>query len=198
MKKLFLAMFVFVFVQSDFAFAQEKSADAPIDISHRAIVYFYPDSDAPNDAELAKYLVNYARVEEKPKVATKPVVALTILDDFEDSFPVPPLDYLTYSGRGLGKEQAENIQKSKQLLLMDVAYPESMMLSGYKPVVEFLFDVASTHNGLIWDSETRELFSPEAWKEPGQANTQMSLIILRSTLIITKAMAVSERLRWAC
>jgi len=58
-------MFVFVFVQSDFAFAQEKIADAPIDINQRAIVYFYPDSDAPNDAELAKYLVNYARVEEK-------------------------------------------------------------------------------------------------------------------------------------
>lgn len=165
MRKLFIGIIVYLSFGVYGVAAQEKPADDAIDIRFRSIVYFYPDTKSPTQAQLDKYLTDYARVDDMSEVATKPVVSMSILDDFQESYPAPPLDYLTYSGRGLSKAQGEAIQNAKQILLVDAAYPRTMFLTGYKPVVEFLYEISTAHKGLIWDSETRELYEPGTWKE---------------------------------
>ncbi len=165
MKKLLCTLFIFVFLGGGYASAKEINIQGATEIRHRAIIYFYPQTIVPTETEIAKYFLDFEPVDEIPETVTKPVISFSILDDFEKSYPVPPIDYLAYFGRGLSKAQAKSIQASKQILLIDVAYPQNKFLTSYKPAVNFLHEIAITHKGLIWDSETRELFEPTAWKE---------------------------------
>jgi len=165
MKKLFFALLSFGFLIASNVSAKDASSGGAADIRYRAIIYFYPQTVTPTEAELTKYLPDFERVDALPETITKPVVTLSILDDFKEFYPVPDDDYLAYFGRGISKTQAMSIQTTKQILLIDIGYPQTNSLSDYKSVVNFLFDVANTHKGLIWDAETRELFEPSTWAE---------------------------------
>lgn len=148
---------------SSFAQAQESLEDSPI--TYRSIIYFFPDAKIPTETDLSKYLTEFERIESPPELITKPYARFGLTDDFQEDLPVPGLDYLAYSGRGLSKSQADDIQGVKQILILDVIYPAAMFLDGYEPVMDALHNIATSHRGLIWDSETRELFSPDAWAE---------------------------------
>lgn len=135
------------------------------DIRYRTIVYFYPDAQKIDVSSLKRAFNGFALVESLPKNATKPVFSYSVINDVAKNYPVPDLDYLAYFGRGLDKQQADKIQQSNLAVIIDVAYPQQNMLNGLKSSSVSVFEFASNTHGLIWDSETRELFTPAAWKE---------------------------------
>lgn len=155
-----LIFFVWLGVQSG-SFATETVPD----IRYRNIVYFYPDKVALERSVLAKAFPYFELVDELPATASKPVLSYNLIRNFEDSYPVPDLNYLGYFGRGLDKQQATLIQGSKLALIIDVAYPAAMSYAGLSATSTSLYQFAKSNEGLIWDSETRELFTPSAWKQ---------------------------------
>ncbi len=81
----------------------------------------------------------------------------------EDYAP-PSLQYLRYFGRGLSPEQAEALQKAPRVLALGFAHPAAQSTAGLRNAEEFVFELAQQENAIIWDVETREAFTPEAWQ----------------------------------
>jgi uncharacterized protein YegJ (DUF2314 family) len=140
-------------------------AQAEPDIRYRSIVYLYPSGADVQPAELSKYAGLFEEVDLLPDNAEKPFVSIAIEREIADSLPVPDLQYLSYFGRGLSKEQAVSIQNSRLGIVMDFSYPRAMAFEGLKASATALYEIATTYNGVIWDSETRELFGPASWSE---------------------------------
>ncbi len=159
-KKISILLVLLFFVSGLHAANAEVS-----DIRYRSIVYFYPDVGKISKDDLSKYLDGFTRVDALPDVVSKAYVAFSLINDFKNSYPVPDNQYLSYFGRGIDKGQADSIQKSKLALIVDIAYPKQMSVKGMKPASTFLYKIATSYGGLIWDSETRELFEPNKWKE---------------------------------
>jgi len=141
------------------------ASDLPPDIRYRSIVYFYPGKAEVDISVAQKKFKDFKFVDKFPESAKRPLVSISRVVDVEKRIPVPDLNYLSYFGVGLERQQAVDIQKSEQALVIDVAYPESMNLKGLKSTVTSLFQYAQGEGALLWDSETRELFTAEAWKD---------------------------------
>ncbi len=142
-----------------------QASDVVPDIRYRTIVYFYPDTEAIDDSLFRKEFKNFDVVDELPKSSLKPLVSHTIVREVNKLYPVPDLSYLSYFGRGLNKQQATRIQESNLAIVIDIAYPLNMSYRGLNAATKSIFRYSESTGGLIWDSETRELFTPEAWKE---------------------------------
>lgn len=158
--KKFVVLLVLVLPTIEVSFA----SDVAPDIRYRSIIYFYPGTQEIDTSAVEKEFKTFELVDRLPKSSVKPMVSLSVINDVEGAYPVPDLSYLSYFGRGLDKQQASQIQKSNLAIVIDVAYPMSMTLDGLKDVAISVFNFASSAGGLIWDSETRELFTPEAWR----------------------------------
>lgn len=118
-----------------------------------------------NSTETNQYLSGFTRVEEIPEKLEAPIFRIEVSTDLQESFPPPDLDSLSYFGRGLSKQQADEIQESKLAVVIDFGYPNSYMVEGLKKANFFVYELANKLNGYLWDSETRELFTPESWKK---------------------------------
>jgi uncharacterized protein YegJ (DUF2314 family) len=163
---IFLISALLAVLSATHAFTKDVNNDGKTNIiTYKSIIYFFPESTPPSQNDLSKEMQDFTRLEIAPKSINKPYVYMEVMDNFADSYPAPDLDYLRYAGRGLSGEQANNIQMAKHILILDVAYPQSNSLQNYKTVNKFLYKIAIKHGGLIWDSETRELFAPSAWKK---------------------------------
>lgn len=81
----------------------------------------------------------------------------------EDYAP-PSLRQLRYFGRGLSLEQAEALQKAPRVLALGFAHPAGQSTACLRNAEEFVFELAQQENAIIWDVETREAFTPEAWQ----------------------------------
>ena len=133
-------------------------------IKYRSIIYFFPDTQV-SKVEISQQLSFFTQTNNLPKNTTKPVVTLSLTNDFKADFPVPKRSYLSYFGRGIAAESAQSIQDSKRALIVDIAFPREQILTANKAMALFLHKIANTYSGLIWDSETRELFSANKWHE---------------------------------
>ena len=66
-------------------------------------------------------------------------------------------------GRLLSLEQARALQDSKQALIMDFGYPQGDVWGGLRAAYGIAEAVARDTGGLLWDEQTREVFSPDEW-----------------------------------
>jgi uncharacterized protein YegJ (DUF2314 family) len=81
-----------------------------------------------------------------------------------DDYAPPSPQSLRYFGRGLSLEQAEALQQAPRVLVLGFAHPASQSAAGLRNAEEFVFELAKQENAIIWDVETREAFTPEAWQ----------------------------------
>lgn len=83
-----------------------------------------------------------------------------------------PLDTgsLKYFGRGLSKEQADSYQKSREVLILNFAYPKKYAWKGLRAANQLLENLAKETNGLLWDEMTREIFTVAAWHDTRMQN----------------------------
>jgi uncharacterized protein YegJ (DUF2314 family) len=91
-------------------------------------------------------------------------VDLAVLNMKEEGFGPPSVENLKYSGRGVTSAQAETLQTSTHAAALTFTYKHGDALTALNHANVVAHDLASRTNGLIWDVETRELFTPEAWK----------------------------------
>ncbi|GGC84295.1 DUF2314 domain-containing protein [Halopseudomonas salina] len=175
-------VFVCVLNFSGLVLALEPASEP--DIRFRSILYFYPEVKAPADGVVAAFFDRFEIVGELPAASTKPVVTYRLIEDLQDTYPVPDLDYLAYFGRGLDREQAVRIQNARVGLVVDIAYPMPMSVDGMKAANLTLLEIAEATGGVIWDSETRELFTPDSWQANRVAPWDGDLPILEKHTVI--------------
>lgn len=160
MKRILLLGWVFL-ATTDIAFASSVGSD----IRYRSIIYYYPEIIDIDISLLNEEFKKFDIVDELPKSSLKPVMSHSVIKEVKESYPVPDSSYLSYFGRGLDKKQVTRIENSKLAIVIDIAYPSAMSYIGLREATISLFRFAESSGGVIWDSETRELFSPLAWKE---------------------------------
>jgi uncharacterized protein YegJ (DUF2314 family) len=76
---------------------------------------------------------------------------------------VPSLETLQYYSSGVSAEQAQALQNSKTAIVLGFSYSSATALEANHHACSLAADLAKETDGLIWDEETRELFSHEAW-----------------------------------
>lgn len=80
-------------------------------------------------------------------------------------YPPPDARSLGYFGRGLSKAQVEALQTSRQALQLNFTHPSAQAMDGLRAASNVAEQVARSTGGLLWDEETREMFTPDKWRE---------------------------------
>ncbi len=90
-------------------------------------------------------------------------IAARVINEVQASYAPPNLEFLQRFGRGLSREQAVALQNSQTAVLLDFGYPKEHVWDGMRAALSLASRIARETGGLLWDEETREVFTPDAW-----------------------------------
>lgn len=132
-------------------------------------VYYLPVPDKDPLPILRQWLAEeHKDVRIVDHIPAKPdgmVVRAYILETVGDEYRPPDMDWLHYFGRGVSREQAEALQKSEQALILDFAHPADDAWPALRMATALAEHMSRETGGLLWDDETRLVFSPDEWRE---------------------------------
>lgn len=101
-------------------------------------------------------------IPDKPAEMT---VVARIQKNVGKEYAPPSVKSLAYSGHGLNNDQVAQLQKSTQALILDFAQPKSDVWVALRAANQLVEKLARETDGFVWDEETREVFTPDAWEE---------------------------------
>lgn len=136
---------------------------------HFEFAIYYPEPPAREPMMVLKERMLTG--EDAPKLAKsmpdKPpafaVLAATLNTTARKDYRPPDVQMVLRFGRGLTRDQAEALQRTERALILDFAHPASMSTSALRAALQLAEQVARDTNGLLWDEETREIFTPDEW-----------------------------------
>jgi uncharacterized protein YegJ (DUF2314 family) len=138
-------------------------------IAYQFAIYYTPKPTKEPRGELESLLKQKFPIFRHAQSIGGHETAPSVADRFESNpksaYPPPDLQALQYFGRGVTRTQAEAVQKTQGVLLLDFGYANEHVWDGMRSALQLTDSVARATGGLIWDDETRELFSPDAWKQ---------------------------------
>jgi uncharacterized protein YegJ (DUF2314 family) len=114
---------------------------------------------------LAKKYNSLKLVDEIPQEPKEMLIRFHIQNNVQAEYAPPDARLLRLFGHGISKEQELSLQKSKKALILDFAHPKQSVWMGLRTASSLVEEVARETGGLVWDEETREMFSPDAWRE---------------------------------
>ena len=126
--------------------------------------------DLVNDNKIFKFVevAEESKEPKKPKKPKKPkeskdliLIGADFLTDAKQSYAPPSLQMIHYFGRGLTKEQAQEIQGIENVLVINVSYQNDKVFNKIQEIQELLNSAASQFGAYIWDEDTREIFTRE-------------------------------------
>ncbi|MGB9472911.1 MAG: hypothetical protein WBQ59_26440 [Candidatus Acidiferrum sp.] len=132
-------------------------------------IYLLPNS--PKDPlSMARQLLvkNYPSVQlvnTLPDAPTAQFVSIRIQEDVPHEYALPGMDTIHHSNHGLTDTQIQALENSRQAIILDFAHPKEKVWLGLHTADALLEDLARQTGGLLWDEESREVFSPDAWHE---------------------------------
>src|SRR5215469_1163332 len=104
-------------------------------------------------------------VKELPPQAKAAVVRAHLQKNVRREYRPPSLESLQYFGRGITREQGIALQKCDAAFILDFAHPKSDVWTALRTANGLVEEIARKTRGLVWDEETREVFSPDAWQK---------------------------------
>jgi uncharacterized protein YegJ (DUF2314 family) len=139
-------------------------------IGYTYAVYLLPDRAAhgidPSAAmrnALANEFTSLNLVDAIPREPHGTLVRAHLQKNVKKEFPPPDLSSLQYFGRGISSEEAKKLQASDEAFILEFAYPRQDIWTSLRTANALVEEIARKSHGLIWDDETREIFSPETW-----------------------------------
>lgn len=125
-----------------------KAQEDPIPILRDLIRQNFPEITLINE------------ITEKPSTQ---ILKAYIQTDVQSQYAPPSMDMLQRFGFGIDRAQAETLQDSKEALILDFAHPASYSVRALRQAYRLTEEVARRSGGLLWDEQTRHVFSPDAW-----------------------------------
>jgi uncharacterized protein YegJ (DUF2314 family) len=123
-------------------------------------------------------------VTELPSDPHLMVICPHLLKGVQSQYPPPSADFLQYFGRGVSPVQINTLYKAKEAFIMEFAHPKENVWDGLKTADQLTEEMARKTGGLIWDEETRELFTPDAWHDKRLADWTESIPDIANQTII--------------
>ncbi len=125
------------------------------------------------------------QVVDRPDAPAKgPALALAVVDDVARNYPAPTPESLKYFGRGLDAGQAKAVQTAPRALVLTFVHPAAQAASRLHLAQQFALELAQARDALIWDEDTRELFTPQAWSAKRLAHWQGDLPDVSQQIVI--------------
>lgn len=130
-------------------------------------VYMMPVPSKDPNAVLQRALkVGFPKlklVSELPAQPKETLMAARIERDMHGDYAPPSAEALQYFGKGLSQEEAAALQNTREAFILDFAHPKEDVWSELLTTNELVEKIARETGGLVWDEETREVYSPDAW-----------------------------------
>lgn len=143
---------------------------------HFQFAIYYPARPASDPMTALRSRI--AKLEGAPRLAAamptpasvrEPVVfANWNTTTVQKEYKPPGMEMLQRFGHGLSREQAEALQRADKALVLDFAHPAQQVpqvRTALLKATELAMQVARDSNGLLWDEETREVFTPDEWRK---------------------------------
>jgi uncharacterized protein YegJ (DUF2314 family) len=126
---------------------------------------------APSSSDLVKQVTDGVRtsfpgidLHAAPPMGSKPPTALVFAPTIAQ-FPPPAPDLLAHFTRGLTAAQAGDVSAAKGVVVFSAMLDDDPTFARMRAGEQLFADVATAQKGFVWDQDTREMFSPEAWKK---------------------------------
>ena len=119
--------------------------------------------------QLLAHHSNLKLVEDLPQQPREMLIQASFRTDVQKKYAPPDIERLKYAGNGLSRRQATMLEKSKQAIVLDFAHPKEKVWTALRTANALVEELARNTGGLIWDEETREVFTPEEWRKTRQA-----------------------------
>lgn len=103
------------------------------------------------------------RLSALPTTPSGAVLQAFLISSAQTDYRPPDMDMIQRFGRGLTRDQAQALQGSTKVLILDFAHPAALAMSAYRSAIQLAELVAKDTNGFLWDEETREVFTPGEW-----------------------------------
>jgi uncharacterized protein YegJ (DUF2314 family) len=100
---------------------------------------------------------------EMQKKTSKRLVRGYPLEEVKTEYPPPDRQSLQYFGRGITLDQAEQLQKSRLVFIMNFAHDKAHVWRGLRTANAIAEALARKTGGLLWDEQTHEVFTPDEW-----------------------------------
>jgi uncharacterized protein YegJ (DUF2314 family) len=104
-------------------------------------------------------------LNEVPKEPGGMFISARLNQDVRTGYAPPRPESLPYSGHGLSDDDAKALQRARRALILDFAHSQKDVWSGLRSGDQIVEEVARRTNGLVWDEETREVFTPDEWRK---------------------------------
>ncbi len=114
-----------------------------------------------------------------------PAVPVVFLDSHPSTEPWPMgEEELAHFGRGLSATDKQGLRASKAVTVLTFKGPGLAALATYRRSLVLIAELAKETGGLVWDQETREMFSQTAWAKRSQDWSESGMPIVRSQITI--------------
>src|ERR1039457_734028 len=103
--------------------------------------------------------------DELPKEPQGMMVHAYVQDNVKKQYAPPGVKSLQYFGRGISRDQAQALQNTDKALVLDFGHPKKDVWTALRAATELVEEFARKTGGLVWDEQTREVFSPDDWHQ---------------------------------
>ncbi|RNC86836.1 MAG: DUF2314 domain-containing protein [Winogradskyella sp.] len=92
-------------------------------------------------------------------------VLVTEIQNVEEEFTAPDLEFLKYKNLGLTNAEMNAMQKSSQVFVLQFVFEQELLLKAYNNANNYISDLTKNHDIIIYDLETRNSISEEYWNK---------------------------------
>ena len=136
---------------------------------HFQYAIYYLPSPSENPLAVLRQLLSkeadgpvlVGELPEKPPA--DPIVAVRTTENVQQDYTPPDIHFIKYFGHGLTGQQADRLQKSGFVIIMDFAHDKAHIWQGLRTANRIAEELARRTGGLLWDEENREIFTPDEW-----------------------------------
>src|SRR5262245_26426670 len=138
------------------------------DIAFQFAIYYLPvptkDPIVTLDALLAQKFSQVKKVTQLEPGRPGIFLVPEVITNVPVRYSAPSMESLRYFGRGLSRDQALALQQSQHALLLNFGYTKEHRWDGMRLALQLTSALAQQSGALIWDEETREVFTPDVWR----------------------------------
>jgi uncharacterized protein YegJ (DUF2314 family) len=134
--------------------------------------------------EVLRKYADLKPVDEIPKEPQAMLIHSYVQKNVKKEYAPPDMKSLQHFGRGISRDQAQALQDSDQALILEFGHPKKHVWTALRTATALVEQIARETGGLVWDEETREVFSPDAWHQQRLASWVAEVPELSSQTVI--------------
>lgn len=155
--------------------AAERAKSEPV--LFEFALYFSPKPSANPEAELERLLTDRSRRMHLAGAVAAAEAIVTVGSKWSPlaDYAPPSAESLRYMGVGVPAAAAADLAKADRVFILGFSTPAYGVLVANRSACALMADLATATGGMIWDEETRQLYSVERWRKDRVESWQGSL-----------------------